>query len=68
MQLELQVKTNDKGDPCWDNSCPARFKVTDGDGYVIVGRQLDGAELAQAGDLAPGECAVWVPDAIIERR
>ena len=68
MQLELQVKTNNHGSPCWDNSCPARYKVTDGDGYVIVGKQLDAATLAQVGEISPDEIAVWVPGPIIDRR
>ena len=68
MQLELQIKTNDKGDPCWDNSCNALYKVTSEEGgYVVVGHKItDPATRAKLG-LADNEDVLWVPDEIIQR-
>lgn len=68
MQIELQLKTNDDGSDCFDNSCPARYKVTDGKGgYVIRGKKLDAGTLAQLGPVPDDEYAVWVPDPVIDR-
>jgi hypothetical protein len=68
VELQLQVKTDSDGNACWDYSCPSRFKVLDGKGgYVIVGKQLGPADLAQLGEISGDESAVWVPDPVIER-
>jgi len=67
MNIQLQIRTDNGGGPCWDNSCNARHKVTSEEGgYVIVGQKIqDPAMRAQLG-IADGEEAVWVPDPIIE--
>lgn len=67
MELRLQIKTNSDGGPCWDNSCPARYQVIGGKGgYVIQGKRLDAATLAQLGELPDDELAVWVPGPVID--
>ena len=71
MELQLQVKSDDDGTQCWDNSCHHRIAVDGGKGgYVIRGKKPD-AETARAvagefGLPAADEYDVWVPASIIE--
>lgn len=65
MQLEFQFKTDG---PCWDNSCPSRWRVVSAEGgYVIVGKKIDAQTRAQIGPIAEDEDLLWVPPDIIER-
>jgi hypothetical protein len=69
MYIELQVKTDDAGDTCWDNSCNARYRVTsDEGGYVVVGKRIDDPAMRARLNLAESEEALWVPGPIIEQR
>jgi hypothetical protein len=68
MNTDLQVKTDNDGNNCWDNSCNARHKVTSEEGgYVIVGQRIMDPEVRARLGIVDGEEAVWVPGPIIER-
>jgi hypothetical protein len=45
--------------------CPAVYQVEDG--YVVQGKVLDPAELAQLRDQGPDETAVFVPANVLDR-
>ncbi len=64
MKIEFQRKTENSG----VENCPARYKVTDGEGgYVIQGKKITDPETrAQARQLAEDEDLLWVPADIVD--
>lgn len=61
---ELMWKTAGSG----ASGCPQRRKVTTPglDGYVIVGKRLDAASVAQIEQIAGDEIAVFVPADVVD--